>query len=97
MVTHHSAVVSWKAIPEKDSNGGILGYNVIFTSDYNETVESNITARASDTAFSYVVQNLSPNTTYRFRIYGYNINGDSPQSEFFYFTTKGEPFVHFSS
>lgn len=90
MVTHHSAVISWKAIPEEDSNGAILGYNIIFISDYNETVESNITARASDIAFDHVVQNLSPNTTYRFLVYGYNINGDSPQSELFYFTTKGE-------
>ena len=61
----------------------------------NETMESNMTARASDTEFNYVVEKLSPNTTYRFRVYGYNINGNGPESELHHFTTKGKQHSHF--
>lgn len=64
-------------------------------SNYNETIESNMTARASDIEFNYVVEKLSPNTTYRFRVYGYNINGNGPQSELYYFTTKGKKHSNF--
>ncbi len=90
MTTHYSALINWLPISEEDSNGAIIGYKIILMSGHNKTKEFNITARASDTEFSYVLQTLAPNTTYRFQVYGYNINGDGPESDLFYFTTKGK-------
>jgi hypothetical protein len=92
MVTHHSAVINWYPISDEDSNGAIIGYKIILMPAHdNKTADLDITARASDTEFSYVLQMLAPNTTYQFYVYGYNINGDGPKSEIFFFTTKGKP------
>ncbi|XP_028415638.1 uncharacterized protein LOC114539003 [Dendronephthya gigantea] len=88
MVTHHSAVINWLAISDEDSNGAILGYKIILIPGINKTVEFNESAKASDTEFKHVLEMLTSNTTYRFQIYGYNINGDGPKSESVIFTTK---------
>ena len=90
MVTAHSANINWLPISEDDSNGAILGYKIILMSGHNNTMEFNVTAQASDSDFSFPFSMLKPNTTYRFYMYGYNINGDGPESGLLYFTTKGK-------
>jgi hypothetical protein len=90
MVTTQSAYINWLPISEENSNGAILGYKIILTSGHNNTMDFDIATEASDNEFSYQLNMLAPNTTYRFYVYGYNINGDGPESELSYFTTKGK-------
>ena len=75
-VSKHGIRVFWEAVPYRDVNGIILGYQVFFNETTDEVFNQTVEFPTTNTTLSF----LRPYTFYTIQVRAFTIKGSGPKS-----------------
>ncbi|XP_067293998.1 interleukin-31 receptor subunit alpha [Pseudorasbora parva] len=91
-ITQHSSVITWSPVSEEDLRGFLLGYNIYYTKDNNET-----SLKVDPSINSFELLNLESNSAYHVQLSAFTAAGEGQRSDFKHFVTNPPEFTTLSS